>query len=94
MRGPLAWIGLAVVAAGATILVFADMFVGISNVRGTQIVSLITGLALLVVIGAGALGSYRGRSTMLLQHTAIWLGIIAVISLVYTYRSVLGFNWY
>jgi hypothetical protein len=29
---------------------------------------------------------------MLLRHIAIWLAIVAAISLIYTYRSTLGFD--
>jgi hypothetical protein len=93
MNKPYAWIALAIIAAGITIVVLADIFGAIGNTRGDQIVSLVAAMALLVFIGGGALGAYQGRGTMFLQHAAIWLGLIAVCVLLYNYRHALGFNF-
>jgi hypothetical protein len=90
----LSWIGLVIVVAGIGFLVIADVFTDFGGgVRGDQIVSLVAATALLIVIGGGALGAYWGRSTMALQHFAIWLAILAVIVLIYNYREALGFNF-
>jgi hypothetical protein len=89
----LSWIGLVIVVAGIGFLVIADVFTNFGGVRGDQIVSLVAATALLIVIGGGALGAYWGRSTMALQHIAIWLAILAVIVLIYNYREALGFNF-
>lgn len=93
MNKPYAWIALAIVAAGITIVVLADIFGAIGNTRGDQIVSLVAAMAILVFVGGGALGAYQGRGTMFLHHAAIWLGLIAVIVLLYNYRHALGFNF-
>lgn len=92
MRDRHFWIGIFIIAAGITFLVLADVFTDLGGLQGHQIVSLVTALALLVVIGGGAIGSYQGRGTMMLQHVAIWLGLVAVIVLIYNYRDVLGFS--
>ena len=92
MQNPLVWFGLIIVAAGVTILVLVDVISGVDGAQGSRIVGLIASIALLVVIGGGALGSYRGRGTMALQHFAIWLAIAAVLALVYSYRGLLGLN--
>jgi drug/metabolite transporter (DMT)-like permease len=89
----LSWIGLVIVVAGIGFLVIADVFTDFGGVRGDQIVSLVAAMALLVVIGGGVFGAYWGRSTMALQHFAIWLAILAVIVLIYNYREALGFNF-
>ena len=92
MRGTLSWVGLAIVVTGVAALVFADVFTDLGSPRGDMIVSLVTMTALLVVIGGGTIGAYWGKGTMLLRHIAIWLAIVAAISLIYTYRSTLGFD--
>jgi hypothetical protein len=92
MRGTLSWVGLAIVVTGVAALVFADVFTDLGSPQGDVIVSLVTMTALLVVIGGGTIGAYWGKGTMLLRHIAIWLAIVAAISLIYTYRSTLGFD--
>jgi hypothetical protein len=87
------WIGLAIVVAGLTFLVIADVFTDFDTVRGDQIVSLVAMSALLVVFGFGMVGRYAGQGGMFLNHLAIWLGIIAVLALVYQYRETLGLNF-
>lgn len=93
MRSTLSWIGLAIVVGGVTALVLADVFTDMGSPRGDQIVTLVSVIALLIVIGGGAIGAYSGRGTMLLQHIAIWLGLIALFALIYNYRAMLGFNF-
>lgn len=85
-------IGLAIVMAGITFLVVADVFTDFDTVRGDQIVSVVAMSALLIVLGAGMVGRYAGESGMFLRHIAVWLGIIAALALIYQYRAVLGLN--
>jgi predicted aspartyl protease len=85
-------IGLAIVIAGITFLVVADVFTDFDTVRGDQIVSVVAMSALLVVVGAGMVGRYSGQSGMFLRHIAVWLGVIAALALIYQYRAVLGLN--
>lgn len=85
-------IGLVIIAAGITVLVLADVMMGMDGLRGDQIVSIIAALALLIVLGGGTLRSYQEQSGTAVKHAAIWLAIIAVITLVYNYRDVLGIN--
>jgi hypothetical protein len=92
MRSTLSWVGLAIVVTGVVVLVFGDVFTDMGSLQGDRIVSLVAMTALLVVIGGGAIGAYSGRGTMLLQHIAIWLAIVAVISLLYVYRHALGLD--
>ena len=92
MRDRLSWIGLGVVAVGIAVLVLTDVFTDMSGFGGVDIASLVWVTALLVVIGGSALGAYRGRGGKALQHAAIWLGIIAVLALIYTYRDALGID--
>lgn len=86
------WIALAIIVAGITFLVVADVFSDMDTVRGDQIVSIVAMSALLIVLGAGMAGRYAGHSGMFLQHIAVWLGLIAVLALVYQYRETLGLN--
>lgn len=86
------WIALAIVIAGITFLVIADVFTDFDTVRGDQIVSVVAMSALLLVMGAGMIGRYAGQSGMFLKHIAIWLAVIAAISLIYQYRETLGLN--
>lgn len=86
------WIALAIVVAGITFLVVADVFTDFDTVRGDQIVSVVALSAVLIVIGARSFGRYSGQGGIFLKHIAIWLGILAVLSLVYQYRDMLGLN--
>jgi hypothetical protein len=86
------WIAIAIVIAGITFLVVADIFSDMDTVRGNQIVSIVAMSALLIVLGAGMFGRYVGHGGMFLQHIAIWLGLVAVLALVYQYRETLGLN--
>jgi hypothetical protein len=86
------WIALAIVVAGITFLLIADLLTDFDTVRGDQIVSVVAMSALLVVLGTRMVGRYAGQGGMFLQHIAIWLGIIAVLALVYQYRETLGIN--
>lgn len=87
------WIALAIVVAGITFLVIADVFTDFDTVRGDQIVTVVAMSALLIVMGAGMIGRYAGQGGMFLQHIAIWLGLIAALALVYQYREMLGLNF-
>lgn len=93
MRDRLSWIGVGIVVAGIAVLVLADVFTDMSAFGGIDIASLVWVTALLVVIGGGALGAYSGRGGAALRHAAIWLGIIAALALIYTYRDALGLNF-
>ena len=86
------WIGFAIIVAGLTFLVIADVFTDFDTVRGDQIVSIVAMSALLVVFGFGMVGRYAGQGGAFLSHLALWLGIIAVLALLYQYREMLGFN--
>jgi hypothetical protein len=86
------WLAFAIVVAGITFLLIADVFTDFDTVRGDQIVSVVAMSALLIVIGTGMVGRYAGQSGMFLKHIALWLGIIAALSLVYQYREMLGLN--
>lgn len=87
------WIAFAIIVAGITFLVIADVFTDFDTVRGDQIVSVVAMSALLLVLGANMVGRYAGRGGAFLNHIAIWLGIVAVIAVVYQYRETLGFNF-
>ena len=80
-----AWIGMAIIAVGIVVLVALDLAGGIGDVPNAAIASLVAATALLVWVGAGVLGHYRGRSGSALGHVAIWLAIGLVIALAYTY---------
>jgi hypothetical protein len=86
------WFGLAVVIAGITFVLIADLFTDFDTVRGDQIVTIVAMSALLVVFGAGMVGRYAGQGGMFLNHLALWLGIIALLALIYQYRETLGLN--
>jgi drug/metabolite transporter (DMT)-like permease len=87
------WFAFAIIVAGITFLVVADVFTDFDTVRGDQIVSIVALSAVLIVASANMVGRYAGQSGMFLQHLVIWLGIIAVLALVYQYREMLGLNF-
>jgi predicted aspartyl protease len=87
------WIALAIIVAGITFLVAADLFTDFDTARGDQIVSVVALSAVLITLGAGSMRRYSGQSGQFLKHIAIWLGIIAVLAIVYQYREMLGLNF-
>jgi hypothetical protein len=87
------WIGLAVVVAGILFLVLGDSVFGLGPVDTSKIAGVVALGAILIVILPQFFGRYGdGRSGSPLTHVAIWLGIIAVLVLVYQYREVLGLD--
>lgn len=82
------WLGLAILAVGAIILLLkggsgGDVF-GLSD---DAFVGVVTSVALLVLIGLPLLRSYRGRFGEAARHAAIWLAIALALLVGYTYRS-------
>ncbi|WDR02793.1 TIGR02281 family clan AA aspartic protease [Devosia algicola] len=81
----MAFIGIALLIAGALALVViadAGALVGLSQFQTAQVLPLL----LLLVIFAGGLFSRRRRASELFGNLAIWIGIAAVAGLGYVYR--------
>jgi membrane protein implicated in regulation of membrane protease activity len=85
-------IAIAIIVAGITFLVVADVFTGFDPAWGHQIVGLLVASALLIVLGPRLASRYSGQGGMFLKHVAIWLAIIAVLALIYQNRAALGLN--
>lgn len=81
------WIGLAILAAGAIVLVLMDDPGTIFGVTDSGFAQIISASALLLLIGVPLLWSYRGRMGEAARHAATWLGIALAILVFYTYRT-------
>ncbi len=77
--------GLLIVAAIAFMVIGnPESALGISD---TELARLVTGTALLIVIGSSLAMSYRGRGSLALKQAVVWLGAALFLVVVYTYRA-------
>ncbi len=77
--------GLLIVAAIAFMVIGnPETALGISD---TELVRLVTGTALLIVIGSSLAISYRGRGSLALKQAVLWLGATLFLVVIYTYRA-------
>jgi len=81
------WLGLAILAIGAIVLVLMDNPGAVLGVSDSDLAQIVTATALLVVIGLPLLFSYRGRLGQAARHAAIWLAIALALLIGYTYRT-------
>ena len=77
--------GLLIVAAIAFMLMGEpESALGITD---TELARLVTGTALLIVIGSSLGMSYRGRGSLALKQAVMWLGMAMFLIVVYSYRA-------
>ena len=77
--------GLLIVAAIAFMVIGdPETALGISD---TELARLVTGTALLIVIGSSLTVSYRGRGSLALKQAVMWLGAALFLVVIYTYRA-------
>jgi len=57
------------------------------GITDSQLARLVTGTALLIVIGSSLAMSYRGRGSLALKQAVLWLGAALFLIVVYTYRA-------
>ncbi len=77
--------GLLIVAAIAFMVIGdPESALGISD---TELARLVTGTALLIVIGSSLAVSYRGRGSLALKQAVLWLGATLFLIVIYTYRA-------
>ena len=77
--------GLLIVAAIAFMVIGnPESALGISD---TELARLVTGTALLIVIGSSLTAAYRGRGSLALKQAVLWLGTALFLVVVYTYRG-------
>ena len=80
-------LALGIVVVGAVALVAADLLGFIDAGTDGRIGGLVALLAIAVWVGAGAFSHYAGRGSQALSHAVIWLGIVAVIALLYHFQA-------
>ncbi len=77
--------GLLIVAAIAFMAIGdPESALGITD---TELARLVTGTALLIVIGSSLAVSYRGRGSLALKQAVMWLGATLFLIVIYTYRA-------
>ncbi len=77
--------GLLILSAIAFMIIGdPERALGISD---TELVRLVTGTALLIVIGSSLAMTYRGRASLALKQAVLWLGMAMFLIVGYTYRA-------
>lgn len=81
------WLGIGILAFAALVLLLSANPGRVLGVTSAEFAGLAKAVALLIVIGGGALLAYRGRAHEAVKHAAIWLGIALLLLVVYSYRA-------
>ncbi len=81
-----AWIGIGVLVLAAIVLVLRHSDGTVGGVSNADFASLVSGVALLIVIGGSMIASRGFRAGTALRHATIWLGAALVLVTVYSYR--------
>ncbi len=77
--------GLLIVAAIA-FMVIGDPETAL-GITDTELARLVTGTALLIVIGSSLAISYKGQGSLALKQAVMWLGATLFLVVIYTYRA-------
>lgn len=83
----LSWIGLGVLILTALTLVLVDDPGGTIGIGNHDFARLMSGVALLIVIGGSMFAGQRGRAGDVFKQAITWLGIALVLVVVYSYRA-------
>ena len=81
------WIGIGLLLVTAAIMLLTDNPGHLVGLEDTDFVRLISGIALLIVIGSSTLLSYRGRGTLAAKQAATWLALALAVIAAYSYRA-------
>ncbi len=81
-----AWLGLLLLVVAAIVLMLRSDGGTIAGLEQADFANIVTGLALLIFIGGGAIMSYRGEGKKALKDIAVWLAILLALLTVYSFR--------
>jgi aspartyl protease family protein len=81
------WIGIGLLIIAAIVLVFIDNPGEALGLDDDGLARLISGIALLTVIGSSVLFSYRGRVSLAFKQALSWAAIGLTLVAVYSYRA-------
>jgi aspartyl protease family protein len=84
------WIAIGILFAGLMLLIANHQTGQVAGFAADDFSRLVAGTALILVIGAGLLFSYRGRAATALRHAAIWLVVALIVVGAYTFRAEFG----
>ena len=84
------YIGLCIILLAILALTLMNNPGASLSLANSDIARLASGLALLIVIGAGVILAYRGRIAGALRHAAIWLFLALIVLTGYSYRRELA----
>ncbi|WP_436642082.1 retropepsin-like aspartic protease family protein [Microbaculum sp. FT89] len=82
-----AWIGIGILVLAAIVLVSRHSDGMVGGVTNADFASLVSGVALLIVIGGSMLASRRFNTGTALRHATVWLGGILILVTLYSYRT-------
>ena len=80
------WIGIGLLIIAAIVLVFLDNPGKALGLDNDSLARLVSGVALLTVIGSSVLFSYRGRISLAFKQALSWAAIGLALIAVYSYR--------
>lgn len=87
MRGGiLPWLGIGVLALAGMLLVLRHSEGTVGGVTNADFAALMSGVALLIVIGGSMFVSSRYPAGNALRHAVLWIGAMLVLVTVYSYR--------
>ncbi len=81
------WIGIGLLVIAAFVLVFFDNPGKALGLDDDSLARLVSGIALLTVIGSSVLFSYRGRISLAFKQALSWAAIGLTLIVVYSYRA-------
>ena len=84
------WIAIGVLFAGLMLLIANHQTGQVAGFDADSFSQLVYGTALVLVIGAGLMFSYRGRAATALRHLAIWLVVALIAVGGYAFRTEFG----
>ena len=85
-RYNLAWIGIGILVLAAIVLALRHSDGSVGDLPNRDFASLVSGVALLIVIGGSMLASRSFQAGTALRHAVIWLGAALILVTVYSYR--------
>lgn len=84
------WIATGILVVALLLLVANHQTGQVAGLDADDFSRLAYGTALIVVIGAGLVFSYRGRAMTALRHAVIWLLLVVIVVIAYAFRTEFG----
>jgi aspartyl protease family protein len=81
------WAMLLLLAAGAVAAILLGDQGTLGGIDGGMLAALVAAVALLIFIGAPLIGQYRGRLTKAAHDMLVWVALMLVLILAYSYRD-------